>query len=300
MKIGNYKTRLKARGQNLLGYISLLLVIIICAAFSLNTDVEFDLAKQEILLRKIGHEVLLNAGDRTSRVLPIKKTAENEYEIRFENEFTFQSDSLVKIITNTLAKDNRSTDYVVNVVNCADKDVIFGYVILKNEKNDIVPCTGRKQPKGCYVIEIKFKNSTLITTNKGYLIGGLPILAFVGLLIVRSVKSRKKQAFALDPTLALLKIGNTHFDTQNRNLLFEENTISLTTKESKLLLIFAKSPNLIIERSRLQKEIWEDEGVIVSRSLDMFISKLRKKLEMDLSVQLINIHGKGYKLEITV
>jgi DNA-binding response OmpR family regulator len=81
---------------------------------------------------------------------------------------------------------------------------------------------------------------------------------------------------------------------------FAGNTIELTAKENKLLLIFARSPNTVIERGRLQKEIWEDEGVIVGRSLDMFISKLRKKLEGDLSIQLINIHGKGYKLEVNV
>jgi DNA-binding response OmpR family regulator len=65
-----------------------------------------------------------------------------------------------------------------------------------------------------------------------------------------------------------------------------------------LLYIFASAPNEIIDRNRLQKEIWEDEGIIVGRSLDVFISKLRKKLENDSTVRLVNIHGKGYKLEI--
>lgn len=54
-----------------------------------------------------------------------------------------------------------------------------------------------------------------------------------------------------------------------------------------------------IERSRLQKEIWEDEGGIAGRSLDMFISKLRKKLEFDPNIRLVVIRGKGYKLEIS-
>jgi DNA-binding response OmpR family regulator len=66
-----------------------------------------------------------------------------------------------------------------------------------------------------------------------------------------------------------------------------------------LLLIFALSPNETIERTRLQKEIWEDEGVIVGRSLDMFISKLRKKLEFDPNINIVVIRGKGYKLEIS-
>ncbi|MEO6521854.1 MAG: winged helix-turn-helix domain-containing protein [Mucilaginibacter sp.] len=68
--------------------------------------------------------------------------------------------------------------------------------------------------------------------------------------------------------------------------------------ETRLLLIFATSPNETIARSRLQKEIWEDEGIIVGRSPDMFISKLRKKLELDPNINIPVIRGKRYELEI--
>jgi DNA-binding response OmpR family regulator len=54
----------------------------------------------------------------------------------------------------------------------------------------------------------------------------------------------------------------------------------------------------MVDRNTLQKEVWENEGVIVTRSLDMFVSKLRKKLSADTSVKLTNIPGKGYKLEV--
>jgi len=74
--------------------------------------------------------------------------------------------------------------------------------------------------------------------------------------------------------------------------------IDLTRTETRVLRIFALSPNEAIERSRLQKEIWENEGVIVGRSLDVFISKLRKKLELDPNLKIVVIRGKGYKLEI--
>ncbi|RYG36157.1 MAG: winged helix family transcriptional regulator, partial [Chitinophagaceae bacterium] len=58
------------------------------------------------------------------------------------------------------------------------------------------------------------------------------------------------------------------------------------------------SINETISRDTLQKEVWENEGVIVTRSLDVFVSKLRKKLEADENVKIINIHGKGYRLEV--
>lgn len=280
-----------------LGFGALLLMTIICLAFTLKGSDDFELAKQELILRKIGHEILLNAGDSTSRVLPIKKVSNHEYQIRFENEFTFQPDSLVKIIANSMAKDQLQDNYIVNVLNCAETEVIFGYAIFKNEQDNIVACSGRVQPKACYIIDVKFQAEAISPLQKGYLIGGLPLLAFVGLLISRSVK-REKRTIELNGKSGVFKIGHTVFDFMQQRLLFEGTKTILTTKENKLLFIFANAPNQVVERSRLQKEIWEDEGVIVGRSLDVFISKLRKKLEKDVTIQLINIHGRGYRMEI--
>jgi DNA-binding response OmpR family regulator len=71
-------------------------------------------------------------------------------------------------------------------------------------------------------------------------------------------------------------LGAVLFNPQEREMVINENTIGLTGTETRLLHIFALSPNQTIARTRLKKEIWEDEGIIVGRSLDMFISKLRK------------------------
>lgn len=280
----------------------LLLIGIICAAFVLPGHHDFDLAKQEILFRKIGHEVLLHSGDSTSRVLPVKKISDSEYQITFANKFTYQTDSLVEIVRRALAKDELADKYVITVLDCSGKDIMFGYAVYKDKKDDIDACSGRKQPKNCYRINLKFQAAGITASQKGLLLGGLPFLAIVGLLITRSVQSKKKQALLTagdaDMENDCFRLGSTLFDANKRLLEFSGQTVELTQKENTLLLIFARSPNTVIERARLQKEIWEDEGVIVGRSLDVFISKLRKKLEDDVSVQLINIHGKGYKLEI--
>jgi len=269
-----------------------------CCAFSITDNNEFDLAKQDVMLRKIGHQILLQSGDSTSRVLPVKKIGENEYQITFENEFTFQPDSLVGIIKRSLAQNKLSRKYIINVLNCTSTDVVFGYAILGNDKDDIASCSGRKQPKSCYRVNLKFEDTHITTTQKVYMLGGIPLLAFVGFLIFGTVDTRKKQISVPNTNRAGLKIGNTLFDPGKRQLLFDNFTIELTAKENKLLLILAQAPNTIVERNRLQKEIWEDEGVIVGRSLDVFISKLRKKLDNDSSIKLTNIHGRGYKLEI--
>ncbi len=75
----------------------------------------------------------------------------------------------------------------------------------------------------------------------------------------------------------MFTLGSMSFDAEARKLMINGKPMELTKTETRVLRIFAAAPNETIARSRLQKEIWEDEGVIVSRSLDMFISKLRKK-----------------------
>jgi len=267
----------------------------------------FDIARREVLLRRIGDELLTQSGDSKSRVLPVKKIAENEYQISFENTLTFQPDSLVNTTRRLLAKDPLARDYVVNVLNCGNSSVAYGYAISNNKKDDIVACRGRVQPKGCYMVNIKFKPTGITTAKNGYFLGALLFAAFAGFIFLRSVKPRRTIPDNTLPDSALpgsqptdmFTLGSMSFDAETRKLIMNGKTTDLTRTETRVLRIFALSPNETIERSRLQKEIWEDEGVIVGRSMDMFISKLRKKLELDPTIKIAVIRGKGYKLEIS-
>ena len=287
---------LSGKRKYLFALILLLFISAICVAFGMEDSDDFVMARREVLLRKIGDALLTESGDSKSRVLPVKKIAENEYQISFENELTFQPDSLVNTTRRLLAKDPLARDYVVNVLNCGSSTVAYGYAISKNKKDDIVACSGRRQPTACYTINIKFKPTGIDTVRNKYLLGSLPFLAFVGFILFRSVKPRR--ALPDGQYTGMLTLGAVLFDAKNRKLIINGKTIDLTGTETRLLLIFALSPNQAIARSRLQKEIWEDEGVIVGRSLDMFISKLRKKLEFDPNIKIAVIRGKGYKLEI--
>jgi hypothetical protein len=291
------QTLLSGKRNYLWGWLILPIVSVICVAFSMTGPDDFDSARREILLRRIGHELLLQSGDRTSRVLPVKKIATNEYQISFEHAFAFQPDSLVNTTRRLLANDPLASAYVVNVLNCANASVAYGYAISNHTKDDIVACIGRRQPVACYIIDIKFKPTGLATPTNGYLLGSLTVLALAGFVFFRSAKPRRSLPDS-QPT-GMFTLGSTSFDTGARKLLIHGTSIDLTRTETRVLRIFAASPNEAIERSRLQKEIWEDEGVIVGRSLDMFISKLRKKLELDPNLKIVVIRGKGYKLEIS-
>ena len=292
----NSRNFLYGKRNYLFGLILLLFIGVISVAFRTEDSDDFNISRREVVLRRIGHEILLQSGDSTSRVLPIKKIAENEYQISFEKELSFLPDSLMSITRRFLDNAPLSTNYIVNVLNCDNSSIIYGYAISKNKKDDIVTCSKRRQPKACYRINIKFKPTGITTAKNGYLLGGLSFLAFVGFVFWKSVKSRK--GLPDSQHTDRFALGSVLFDAKNKKLIIGGKTIDLTGTETRVLLIFASSPNETIERSRLQKEIWEDEGVIVGRSLDMFISKLRKKLELDPNIKIVVIRSKGYKLEV--
>ncbi|WP_293743335.1 winged helix-turn-helix domain-containing protein [uncultured Pedobacter sp.] len=285
------------KSMYLFGALLLLSFIMIFAAFSISDNDNFQLSRREVLFRRIGDELLLQSGDSISRVLPIKKVAENEYQIQFEHEFSFNPITLVNTTKRLLANDPMTGDYVVKVIDINDSSTVYGYAIAHNKKDEIIACIGRKQPKAQYMINIQLKPTGIITKKHSYLLGSLPFLAFVGFIFFRSVKPRKALPND-DEHHDLITLSTVLFDAKNRKLTLNKDTIALTGTETRLLLIFAQSPNETIERSRLQKEIWEDEGIIVGRSLDMFISKLRKKLAPDPNINIIVVRAKGYKLEI--
>lgn len=293
----NVQNLISGKGKYFVGFIILLFISAICVAFSISDGDDFDISRREILLRKIGHELLLQSGDSKSRVLPVRKITENEYQIHFENKLTFQPDSLVNITRRLLAKDPYAADYVVNVLNNDNASVAYGYAISKNKKDDIVTCTGRKQPSARYIINVKFKPKGINAAKNGYLLGSIPFLALVGFIFLKSVKPKRN--LPVEQQANTFTLGSVLFDSKNQKLIIDDLVTDLTGTETRVLSIFASAPNETIERSRLQKEIWEDEGIIVGRSLDMFISKLRKKLEIDPKIKIVVIRGKGYKLEIS-
>lgn len=290
------RNHLDGKQKYLLGWVLLLFISVIGVAFSMTGSEDFYIARREVLLRQIGHELLLQSGDSTSRVLPVKKIAGNEYQIRFEHDFTFQPGTLVNTIQQLLAKDPLASDYVVNVLNCGNSSVAYGYAIAKNKKDDIVACRGRWQPTACYMVNLKFKPSGISTVKNEYFLGGLLFVGLVGFVFLRSAKPRRTLPASGHTDLFIL--GSMLFDVENRKLMMNGKSIDLTKTETRVLRIFALSPNETIARSRLQKEIWEDEGVVVGRSLDVFISKLRKKLELDPKIKIVVVRGKGYRLEI--
>ena len=108
--------------------------------------------------------------------------------------------------------------------------------------------------------------------------------------IMRRVKGKKGKE------VTMYKIGKFTFDTQKQVLILGDKVEKLTTKESELLSLLCAHINTILERNYALKTIWIDDNYFNARSMDVYITKLRKHLKDDPTIEIINIHGKGYKL----
>lgn len=98
------------------------------------------------------------------------------------------------------------------------------------------------------------------------------------------------------PTDTKYEIGNYKFDSLKQELKIDEHVQKLTTKEDNLLKILVQNKNEMVERNYILKQIWGDDSIFNARSMDVYITRLRKYLSKDESVKIINIHSKGFKL----
>jgi DNA-binding winged helix-turn-helix (wHTH) protein len=279
----------------LIGSSMIIIAILISAVAFINNKNEIPERHVEVVLRDIGHQLLLSAKDSSSRVLPVRKLNEHTYQISFQNDVGFISDTLMDIVQRTFQKNALANNYIVNLRNCAQKETVLAFEI-NGKTGDLTPCRGRKLALGCYVIEIDLLKETKFN-SLWFLLLTIP-LGFAGFYMKDSFQ-RKEARESIFNTTDYIQVGNFQFYTANNMLKSEHKTITLSEKETKALEIFAQNINQVVEREKLMKEIWEDEGtVVISRNVDVLVSKLRKKLSDDKSIKFINVHGRGYKFII--
>jgi len=275
----------------------LIILLISLWKLSLPTDSyrEF-LETVKVSLRDAGHQLLLASNDSTSLVLPIQVIEPSKFRLTFQNDLAIEPDSLVSVVERSLRKASLPNAYRLEVLACATTDVFYSYEMFEGTETGIVPCIGRNLPKNCYDIDVRFTKIQPPASYKNIL---YYILAFLGLVLIflGLRKRRSNTSFTFDNE-NYTTIGSFLFYPNQNKLVKQATEISLSRKECELLELFVARPNQIIKRDELTKAVWEDHGVFVGRSLDTYISKLRKKLQSDASIQLTNVHGIGYKLII--
>ncbi|MGB0523593.1 MAG: winged helix-turn-helix domain-containing protein [Flammeovirgaceae bacterium] len=273
------------------------LAILVIVGFSWKAESPHYSKTVRAALRGIGHQLLLQNQDSSSWVMPIQELGDNQFEISFPSSIKIIPDSLVSLTHEALSLAQLPSPSIVEVKGCADQAVYYSFQIFPNLEQNDVPCLGRDLPPNCYTITITFLAAPP-TSNIGQSLAmsGLFIILCVAIIPVFLKKDQPTSTPETPPNGH--QLGNYFFDLEQHQLQINQQTIDLSAKEFELLSLLSQHPNQVISRDRLLKEIWEDKGVFVGRSLDMFISKLRKKLKQDDSVKISNVRGVGYKLEV--
>ncbi|MEL7340158.1 MAG: winged helix-turn-helix domain-containing protein [Bacteroidota bacterium] len=272
------------------------------AAWAQAADQE---AHAMVALRSIGHQLLLSAGDSSTRVLPIV-VEDDLYQIHFDGPFVFMPDSLIEIVSEVVAQSQIAFAYLVEVVQPSSGEIVHAYEV--SSRSDVIPCSGRGYPLDYYMVRFRILDETIFSksptassttpfTDNDWVVLLVFAVPMVGLWLYFWQKRPPAPVPAEDHRL---QIGQYCFDPHTMTLSLGEEEEVLTGKESELLRLLHESANTTLARERILAVVWGDEGNYVGRTLDVFISKLRKKLSKDPKISITNIRGIGYKLVINV
>lgn len=116
------------------------------------------------------------------------------------------------------------------------------------------------------------------------------------ILRIRAVLKRSGQSNASESQQTRFKVGKYAFDADQQTLQIGEEVQKLTSKEAELLRLLCLKKNKVLERELALKQIWGEDNFFNARSMDVFISKLRKYLAKDETIEIRNVHGRGFKL----
>ena len=116
------------------------------------------------------------------------------------------------------------------------------------------------------------------------------------LLRIKAILRRTHKPEDEDNQQTKFEIGRFHFDFATQILTIEGKEQKLTSKEAALLRMLCLHKNQVLDRSKALKKIWQDDNYFNSRSMDVYITKLRKFLKADDNLQILNVHGQGFKL----
>ncbi len=195
------------------------------------------------------------------------------------------------------------------------KDGLEGLIMFKNNDYDICILDVMMPRKDGFSLakDIRVTNTDIpivfLTAKtmkedvlKGYQVGAddylnKPFDSEVLLYKISAILQRKKEDADVSDEIIEFNIGGFHLNTNLRHLTFKkEEPQKLSPKESKLLRLLTLHVNDLMPRELALTKIWRDDNYFTSRSMDVYIAKLRKYLKKDPNVEIVNIHGEGFRL----
>lgn len=266
--------------------------------------------------------LMLTASDLPSdRVnLAIRKSLDQMYRLHLDstsmipvvrqlNDSTWQTgelpwldyEQLPKLLQLALEGYNIHQNYHVTIKSCLDLAILLGYSRFDLDPSDSVPCHGRERPDSCMLLEIQFYESkdefkSKNTWSRVFLC--FILLAILGLVFWNKFLRKKKSSFNKETPKDIFTFGQTQLNVNTSQLIGKKTNHKLTYREAKLMQYFVENQGKILERDTILQAVWGEEEIQVSRSLDVFVSRLRKLIQDDPMLEISTLHGIGYRLDI--
>lgn len=274
----------------LLIMVLLLIIGLAYSQWSEKPETDWQEDQVELAMRHLGDKLLKQYGDGESPIPPISQLSNYSFSLNLPQPIALNPDDLVGVALKTFDKAHFQKA-IVQVYAGQAGDMVYAFNLDTYEQGEI-PCLGRVLPEDHYYVHLKVLD---LATNDSRLQVAMMGIAGFGLVVMllagfsRLPEAEKKDA---------VEIAGMQLDQLNGFLLFEGKQIQLTQKEANLAFILMQQPGQLVTREYLVEQVWSKEGVITGRSLDVFISRLRKKLAINPQVQIVNKHGKGYVFEV--
>lgn len=267
--------------------------------------------RKHVVVRTIGDKLLKDANDFSTPVQALQELDEHTLRLHFQAPIAITPDSLSSIAT-TLISPDIAQRAIVQVKDVSSAAIVYAFEI-NHAEPVIIPCTDRILPESPYFVDISFYSGSttfgrLGSFSLGLLISALVLLVLLGVYVWRNQSANKRvsdlrKSYSKTPldkpeNERLIQVRGIQLDLDNHRIICNQERIELTNKEAQVFGILLKNEGQLVSRSYLTEEVWLKEGVITSRSLDMYISRLRKKLKALPNAEIVNEHGKGYVLRV--
>lgn len=286
-----------------LGAIGLLAVVTLNETPEVDARPEREIARSaQLALRQIAHELLKCNGDATTLIPAVEVTAPFEFFLPIGQPLDY--DQLLSIAPGIFQSHGLELPYSLSLQDCTTNDLVLGYNWSPEMRTPNAACSGRDRPDDeCHHLKLSIASAFDLPIQRTAFLPYLLLLLFGAGGLGWSLSRRNPLPDQEEPAAAnssQRKISaRTTFDVVHQQLTIDEQPIELTFREAKLLNYLVEHTNEVLDRETIHAAVWGSEGVMVGRSLDVFISRLRKKMAPDGTIEIGTIHGIGYRLTVS-
>lgn len=262
-----------------------------------------DVTGLHLALRQIGHNYLLAACDSTSRIPVVEELPDGTFLLRTRRFIDYTL--LAEVAQTEMVRSGFTGQYQLTLTDSESNDIFLGGIWPAGGASNGVACLDRDQEQRPADIRLKMLPAAAAPATKPWLLAGGSLLLLLG-IAARFQPREEGTPIAEQPVKEVLpvegiKLGkHTVFLPVAQQVAVNGQQLSLTFREAKLLEYLAGNANIVLERQTIHDAVWGEEGVMVGRSLDVFISRLRKKLAGADDLEIQTVHGVGYRFRTAV